>query len=210
MLNVRECDDIIQNEKKFCCFLSSNPTAQERNAFFDSLSSYKHVDSGGAIKNNIGYRVTDKIPWLKEYKFSIAFENSQHPGYTTEKLPHALIANTIPIYWGNPQVDKDFNPKAFINCHDYESFDDVIEVVKEIDQNNTLYFKYLRESYFRSEIENEFCREDAIFAKFEHIFSKGELFISSRTKKLQKKLYLPLILKRKILRAIWFLKSRKK
>jgi hypothetical protein len=51
---------------------------------------------------------------------------------------HALITDTIPIYWGNPLASLDFNPKAFINCHDYKSFDEVIELVKEIDSNETL------------------------------------------------------------------------
>ena len=39
----------------------------------------------------------------------------------------------------------DFNEKAFINCHNYENFDEVIEVIKRIDQDEKLYEKYLRE-----------------------------------------------------------------
>ncbi len=56
------------------------------------------------------------------------------PGYTTEKLFDCFKAGTVPIYWGNPEITRDVNPKAFINCNDYENdFDAVIERVKEID-----------------------------------------------------------------------------
>ena len=68
-----------------------------------------------------------------------------HSGYTTEKLVHAMAAHTIPIYWGNPQVSEDFNPKSFINCHDYSSLEAVIERIIEVDQNESLYRHYLEE-----------------------------------------------------------------
>lgn len=172
--------------QKFCCFLSSNPQAQDRIDFFEVLSGYKQVDSGGSVRNNIGYRITDKMAWLQEYKFNITFENSQHPGYTTEKLPHALLAGTIPIYWGNPLVANDFNPKAFINCHHYSSFNDVLDWVKEVDQNDALYHEYLAQPYFVGGIENDFCREENIVARFNHIFRNGIEFISRGTKAAQK------------------------
>jgi len=33
----------------------------------------------------------------------------------------SLKANTVPIYFGNPNIAKDFNPEAFINVNDYET-----------------------------------------------------------------------------------------
>ena len=62
--------------RKFCSFVYSNPQADPiRGYFFNKLSEYKKVDSGGRYKNNIGRTVTDKIVFESEYKFSIAFEN---------------------------------------------------------------------------------------------------------------------------------------
>ena len=191
----RDPEKIISERRKFCCFLSSNPNAHERNTFFESLNIYKKVDSGGKVLNNIGYQIgsqNEKISWLKGYKFSIAFENSQYPGYTTEKILHALVTNTIPIYWGNPAVANDFNPKAFINCHDYKSFDDVIEIVKEIDQHDVLYREYLNQPYFPGGTENDFCREENIIAKFNHIFTEGTEFIPRHIKAAQKITFLTL------------------
>lgn len=136
----------ILKKDKFCNFIYSNSLASpKREEFYDLLSEYKVVDSGGRFRNNIGGPVADKYEFQKNYKFSIAFENSSTSGYTTEKILQAFSAGTIPIYWGNPKVAKDFNDKAFINCHQYANFNEVIEVIKEIDQDENLFLQYLKE-----------------------------------------------------------------
>ena len=93
----------------------------------EKLSKYKRVDSGGRHLNNIGGPVDDKLEFQKDYKFSIAFENSAFPGYLTEKLPEAVIAQTLPIYWGDKLVHRDFNTARFLNYPDFGS-DDVRSV----------------------------------------------------------------------------------
>lgn len=131
----------------FCSFVYSNLFAQDkRGIFFDLLSKYKRVDSGGRYKNNIGGAVKDKTEFQASHKFSIAFENCSFPGYTTEKIVDAFAAYTIPIYYGDPEVAKDFNPKAFINCHDYKDFDEVIEALKKIDNDDELYLSMINEN----------------------------------------------------------------
>jgi hypothetical protein len=133
-------DDALAGKSDFCSFVYSNNNASpERGVFFDLLSRYKQVSSGGRYRNNVGGSVKDKLAFQQKHKFSIAFENSSYPGYTTEKLVQSFAAQTIPIYWGNPDVGDDFNEKAFINCHRYASFDEVVEVVKAIDNDDALF-----------------------------------------------------------------------
>jgi len=193
LLRPRDPDRIAAQKRQFCAFMVSNPHAIERIDFFNRLSKYKKVDSGGGYLNNIGYRVErgsqNKLDWMRNYKFSITFENSCYPGYTTEKLMHALLADTIPIYWGNPLASLDFNPKAFINCHDYSSFDDVVELVREIDQNEALYKGYLSQPYLTNNVETDFCKEENIVARYDEILSSRKYYISPGIKRLQKPLY---------------------
>ena len=139
--------DINAENRKFCSFVYSNNKADScRKDFFQRLSRYKKVDSGGRYLNNIGGKpVKDKLDFQKKYKFSIAFENASSPGYVTEKLVQSFAAGTIPIYWGDPMVAREFNTKAFINCNDYNSFDEVIERVRQIDEDDKLYLQYLSE-----------------------------------------------------------------
>ncbi len=131
----------------FCSFVYSNYRAStERKEMFEMLSKYKKVSSAGSYLNNIGgEKLADKLSYERNHKFSIAFENSSRSGYTTEKIVSAFAAQTIPIYWGNPKIDNEFNTKRFINCHDYNSFNEVIERVKEIDSDDDLYLKMVNE-----------------------------------------------------------------
>ncbi len=131
-------------KKNFCNFIYSNSNADpKRELFFNLLNLYKKVDSGGGYLNNIGYRIESKFDFQLESKFTIAFENSSTPGYTTEKILQAFSAKTIPIYWGNPNISREFNTDSFINCHDFDSFEDVIQRIKEIDEDDELYLKIL-------------------------------------------------------------------
>ncbi len=134
----------------FCAFVYSNYLADERRkVLFDKLSDYKQVDAGGKYLNNIGGKRTDnKLKFESERKFAMAVENSCRDGYTTDRLINAIIANTVPIYWGNPVINKEFNTKRFVNCHEYKNFDEVVARVKEIDQNDDLFLQIVNEPVF--------------------------------------------------------------
>ncbi len=134
--------------RKFCSFVVSNGMADSiRNDMFIKLSLYKKVDSGGRYKNNIGLPngVDDKVGFAKQYKFSLCFENSSHPGYVTEKIVEAFAAKTVPIYWGDPCISNIFNPKAFINVGEFATIDDAIEEIKKIDSDDERYYEMLNE-----------------------------------------------------------------
>ena len=104
-------------KRKFCSIVVSNARLSNsiRERFFRLLSEYKQVDSGGRLWNNVGGPVADKHKFISNYKFNIAFENSSVLGYTTEKIMDAMVANTVPIYWGNRWVERDFNKCSFIS-----------------------------------------------------------------------------------------------
>jgi len=137
--------DLAKEHTEFCSFVVSNHRNPKRKQVFMQLSEYKRVNSGGGYLNNVGGRVKDKFAFESNHKFSICFENGAHNGYTTEKLIQALAARTIPIYWGDPKVGKVFNKNAFIDAYSYNNIKDVIERVKEIDNNDDLYMRMLSE-----------------------------------------------------------------
>ena len=62
------------------------------------------------------------------------------------EIVEAFAAGTIPIYWGDPRAAEDFNENAFVNCHNYETLDDIVARVKEIDENDKLCLSMLNES----------------------------------------------------------------
>ncbi|MBR1825359.1 MAG: hypothetical protein IJ770_02100 [Alphaproteobacteria bacterium] len=163
---------VIENffNRRFCNFIYSNGKLGKgailRQEFCKKLMEYKHVDCPGKILHNIdaedelaprnGDWWNSKQEFLKKYKFTIAFENSRSNGYTTEKLMQPLQSFSIPIYWGNPLVTRDFNPKAFINCNDYDNdFDAVIERIKELDNDPDKYLAMLRENPMQPDFDFE-------------------------------------------------------
>ena len=132
-------------ERKFCSYVISNALSSgERGEIIERLGKYRALDSGRRYHNNVGGPVADKIAFSKGYKFSIAFENSPSRGYTTEKIVESFAAQTVPIYWGNPDIAKEFNPESFINCHDFDDFDEVVEYVKKVDNDDGLYLKMVK------------------------------------------------------------------
>ncbi len=156
--------------RRFCNFIYSNATSGEgavlRQEFCKKLMEYKHIDCPGKILNNMTAedlvprfgtgQWESKIEFLKKYKFTIAFENSRSNGYTTEKLPQPFQAFSIPIYWGNPLVTRDYNPKAFINCNDYDNdMDAVINRIKELDNDPDKYLAMLCENPMQPDFDFE-------------------------------------------------------
>lgn len=45
-------------------------------------------------------------------------------------------------------IEKEFNTKAFINCHDYQSFEDVLEYIRYLDNNDEAYLEVMRTPVF--------------------------------------------------------------
>ena len=167
------------SNRKFCAWVVSNGSGTVRNNFYDELSKYKTVDSGGSFRNNVGGSVDDKLGFLKNYKFSICFENSKTAGYISEKLSDAFEAGTIPIYYGDDTVLELLNNRSYIHVIDENDFKDKIELIKKIDQNDTLYEEMIREkividdSRYPKEVQKY---KDFIYHIFEQDKQKAKRF----------------------------------
>ena len=109
---------IMKDKKKFSNFIYSQEN-MARNNFFKELNKYKKIDAPGRCMNNmppIGSHINpresrssflwvkEKLKFIKPYKFSIGFENLSSPGWVTEKLTQPFLVNSVPIYFGHPEV----------------------------------------------------------------------------------------------------------
>ncbi len=124
--------------------------------------------SGGADFTKLIRSSTDI---KSDYKFTIAAVNAILSGYTTEKLYTSLKAGTIPIYWGNPDISFDVNPEAIINCHSFESFDSMLNYVKEIDQNDDLWCEMISKPWLTEVQEKREAEElNRLYSFLDEIF----------------------------------------
>lgn len=167
-------EDVLKTKTDFCAYVmsSTRDSAPERTRIFDLLNEYKVVHSGGSWNNNVGGRVPDKLAFQSSHKFVIAFENSSTPGYLTEKFADAAQAHAIPIYWGDPTIGNYFNPKAFVNCHDFQSLEEAVEHVKQIDADDALFRQMLAAPWFPDGIEPECLRTETFQQFLSNIFKQ--------------------------------------
>ena len=156
--------------KLFCAFIYSHGVVGTRrgvyqdgvalrNRLFHALSKYKKVDSAGTFMNNMdmgatvpdkrGHGVGGKLEFLQNYKFAFSIENSSTPGYTTEKILHPALAGSLPIYWGNPHIDLEFNPKSFLALKgpDDHDVDEMVDRVAWLDSDDGAYAAVLAQPY---------------------------------------------------------------
>ena len=163
---------ILAAKDRFCGFVVSNPLCRTRNDFFHRLSRYRRVDSGGRLFNNVGGRVADKRAFLAGCRFTIAFENESSPGYTTEKVVEPMLVDSIPIYWGDPLVGRDFDTTSFLSAHDSPSLDDLVERVVAVDRDPLLLERLLRRPWLRGNRVPRCADPAGILGFFERIFTE--------------------------------------
>lgn len=66
-----------------------------------------------------GYRgrLAHKVSGLRDYTFNVCFENSDEPGYITEKLFDAMRAGCVPLYrGGGGYVAETVPPACYVDC----------------------------------------------------------------------------------------------
>jgi hypothetical protein len=102
------------------------------------------------------------------------------PGYTTEKIMDAMMVRSVPIYWGNPKIAEEFNPRSFLNYHDFPSEEALVEKIIELDRDDAKYMEYLRQPYFHNNQPNQFYDHQRLLDQFEKIFTTPITPVSAR------------------------------
>ena len=138
LLETRFVDKDGLMKRNFCVSFIGNPENMRLGAI-KMLGANGKVDLFGRIS---GVIVEDKIEIGKNYKFILAFENFNTPGYVTEKLLEAHLTGAIPIYWG-ADINGYFNESAYINYSNFHSFEDLASYVKVLNDDENIMTKML-------------------------------------------------------------------
>ena len=81
---------------------------------------------------------------FSQYRYALVMENSDSPGYISEKILAAFLSGTVPIYFGSRFVFEIFNPKAFI-FFDLDVPHQALSQIRFCEQNPDEYRKMLNE-----------------------------------------------------------------
>ncbi|XP_050260598.1 glycoprotein 3-alpha-L-fucosyltransferase A-like [Quercus robur] len=105
------------------------------------------IDSYGGCHRNRDGRV-DKVQALKHYKFSLAFENSNEEDYVTEKFFQSLVAGSVPVVVGAPNI-QDFapSPGSILHIREIGDIEPIAKKMKYLAENPDAYNQSLRWKY---------------------------------------------------------------
>lgn len=96
---------------------------------------------GSAEKHGLNQQV------FRDFKFTISFENEPSRGYISEKLSNAMLAGSVPIYLGAPDVCDYFNPLSFVDVRQYPDLEACIDRVLFLDGNDEAYQEVRRQPW---------------------------------------------------------------
>ena len=149
-------NEFVNKEKEKFCSTVFSSSYKHRFDIIEKINQYKTVDCFGKChemqipqQGNHGGEY-DKLNVISNYKFSICFENSNYPGYFTEKLLHAKVAGNVPIYYSDESFGNDFNENCCLNLVNYPNMEYLLSNIINIDNNETEYKKIISEPLFKS------------------------------------------------------------
>lgn len=138
------------------CAVISNPEPI-RMAFIKSLAKHHRVDIYGAF----GIPLKDKHEVMSRYRINICFENSESPGYVTEKPIQAWQAGCIPVWRGIDQASH-LNPNAIVNVTEL-GFQEAINKIDEIMTSEEVARRMSNSPILRKAYNFDQTREHAIY-----------------------------------------------
>lgn len=101
----------------------------------------------------------DKLKTLGEYNFVLAFENTDYPGYITEKIIHAFMGGSVPLYWGGGGFLKESIPSnCYVDCRD-QNPQKIHRMIKSMTQEEIISYRIRAIDFLKSSAADRFTRE---------------------------------------------------
>jgi Glycosyltransferase family 10 (fucosyltransferase) C-term/Fucosyltransferase, N-terminal len=128
-------------------FQSAAVDRSGRIAFAAELARHIRVDSYGRHNPTRTIEGPDlgrqtKIQTIARYRFCLALENSISPDYVTEKIYDPLIAGTVPVYLGAPNVDEFVPANSYINASAFSGPADLASYLRYLIETPQAYEAY--------------------------------------------------------------------
>ena len=115
------------------------------------VASAKQYTEGHIMRHNIvnrykslfdgikcGDPVEPKIKWHDVYRYTVAIENSPIRGYFTEKIIDCFRTGTIPIYYGDSEIENYFDPNGIIKFNSVDELEDILSKCDEDSYNRRI------------------------------------------------------------------------
>ena len=139
---------------KDCAIIARACNNGLRTEIYSELSEILKIEAPSNLFHNTEELKTkyndNKAEYLKQFRFNICPENSNYPGYVTEKLFDAFASDCIPIYNGsdNQPEPNILNPKAILFWNFKGDNTELIKKIKLLNTNKDAYDEFISQDRF--------------------------------------------------------------
>lgn len=103
--------------------------------------------------------VASKQDTLSQYTFAICFENMVMEGGVTEKIFDCLVAGTVPIYLGAPDIDRWVDPRCFVDMRRFASYEELRVYLLSLGPAEVAAYRDAGRVYLGSEMFRPFTKD---------------------------------------------------
>jgi hypothetical protein len=103
--------------------------------------------------------IPDKLSVLAGYRFALAIENTRFAGYVSEKLLDCLVAGTIPVYDGAPDVARYVPPEAFIDLRGFPGYTELERYLRAMSEGEARRYLDAGQEFLHSPAFERFCAD---------------------------------------------------
>ena len=122
-------------------------------------NKFSFIDFFGGLGNNLQY----KKDGLIQYRFSLAIENSNEPGYVSEKFYDPILTDTIPIYFGCSNIKNMWPQNGYILLDTITDIEYVIDKITYINNNaKNLYDSMINDTLY---IKKQFLEKRNLYTE---------------------------------------------
>lgn len=137
------------NAKNYYNNKSKNISIVSSNKLFCDLHKYRY-DLANSLKNKIinidvdtfgtfdNGPLVSLIDTLKDFRYTIAIENSISDYFFTEKITSAFVTQTVPIYVGARKINNFFNPDGIIQINTNDDIEKILKQCNDTDYKDRL------------------------------------------------------------------------
>ena len=87
---------------------------------------------------------------IGKYKFALCFENSILKGWITEKIFDCFFAGTVPIYWGEPEIEKHIPEACYIDMRKFGGYEELRTFLHSLSDDDIQKYKESARAFLRS------------------------------------------------------------
>lgn len=131
---VPEWRDLTINKTKMTSLIASGKTTTEGHRLRHEMVEWVRGTDQDVDVMGRGYTPFEaKSDGLAPYRYSVIIENVREQSYFTEKLIDAILCETVPIYWGCPNIADFIDTSPMILCDGADDIKAAIAAASETD-----------------------------------------------------------------------------